>query len=234
MKIFKTLILAFMIVLLGCASNRAEPTQPIEATVQVEIFPDCTSDKELKPDIEGWAPELSVISYVIEDIGYTKIFSGISVSDTTRLWNDLTIMRAEGVMDVIMFLNSPGGGAFDGIAIARHIMHARDLGMNIEIHASGIVASAAIPILSAGSKRFALKGTIFMVHEAALWKWPGRETASDIRSQAELMDLLKDSYLSIMDENTTTSYNTWGEMEGKTVWFDVNKAKDLGLIDKIE
>ena len=233
MKYLKITMLTIMILLLGCAASPVQPTQPIEAKVQLEIYPDCTDVKD-KDEIKGWAPEMSMISYVIDDTGYTKVFSGISVSDTTRIWNDLNIMRAEGIMKVNMFLNSPGGSAFDGVAIARHIMRARELGMEIDIHASGIVASAAIPILSSGSRRFALDGTIFMVHEAALWKWPGRETASDIRSQNELMLLLRNSYLSIMAENTTTSYDKWGEMEGDTVWFDAEKAKDLGLIDKIE
>lgn len=237
MKFLKTFILVVMILAFGCAGNQVRPDQsdePIKAKVQLEIYPDCTDVEELKEEIEGWAPVLSMISYVIDDKGYMKIFSGISVSDTTRIWNDLTIMREKGIWDVNVFLNSPGGSAFDGIAIARHIMKARKLGMDITIHASGIVASAAIPILSAGSMRFALEGTIFMVHEAALWKWPGRETASDIISQAELMKLLRDSYLKIMAENTTTSYDKWGEMEGQTVWFDAEKARDLGLINAIE
>ena len=73
-----------------------------------------------------------------------------------------------------------------------------------------------------------------MVHEAALWKWPGRETASDIRSQANLMNLLRDSYMDIMAETTTTSQSDWDDMEGNTTWFDVDIAKSLGLIDHIE
>jgi hypothetical protein len=75
-----------------------------------------------------------------------------------------------------------------------------------------------------------------MVHEAALWKWPGRETASDIRSQNELMNLLRDSYmdilvLDILVLHTKTPRKTWEDMEGRTTWFDVKKAKELNLVD---
>jgi len=232
-KLFKTIILATAIVFFGCAGMNTVDNSPVRHHLDLNVV----SVDKVKMDtkeIEGWAPEMSGLSYVIEDTGYMKIFAGISVSDTQNLWNDLNIMRAEGITDVKVFLNSGGGGAFDGIAIARCLMKARVDGMYIEMHASGVVASAAIPILSAGSKRFALEGTIFMVHEAALWKWPGRETASDIRSQAALMDLLRNSYLSIMETNTTTSFEKWGEMEGETVWFNTETAKKLGLIDEIE
>ena len=66
-----------------------------------------------------------------------------------------------------------------------------DYGIMFEANASGIIASAAVPPFTVSNHRIAAPGTIFMVHEAALWKWPGRESASDIRSQNDLMILLQ-------------------------------------------
>jgi ATP-dependent protease ClpP protease subunit len=82
--------------------------------------------------------------------------------------------------------------------------------------------------------RLAAPGTIFMVHEAALWKWPGRETASDIRSQNELMYLLRDRYIGKLVNNSKLKKDKWEELEKKTTWFSANKALDWGLVDKIE
>jgi ATP-dependent protease ClpP protease subunit len=73
-----------------------------------------------------------------------------------------------------------------------------------------------------------------MVHEAALWKWPGRETASDIRSQNELMSLLRDRYIAKLTANSSLDKSKWEELEKKTTWFSAEKAMDWGLVDKIE
>jgi ATP-dependent protease ClpP protease subunit len=73
-----------------------------------------------------------------------------------------------------------------------------------------------------------------MVHEAALWKWPGRETASDIRSQNELMGLLRERYIGKLTANSKLDKAKWEELEKKTTWFSAEKAMDWGLVDKIE
>jgi len=233
-KIIATL--SFLTVLLSCSHFQTEDSQvkspdPIRVSIAV-------NDKECQPvpaeEYLNGKPSVSQLSWIWGDEAYIKMFSGLSVADTTRLWNDLIIFKKLNIKTVHIFLNSPGGGAFDGIAMAYHIMKAQEDGVDIEIHASGIVASAAVPILAAAKKRYALRGTIFMVHEAALWKWPGRETASDIRSQNELMELLRDEYLSILSDKTSTSRESWEAMEGRTTWFNCKKAMELGLIDGIE
>lgn len=230
-KILVGLSAGLLILLSGCAtapqgSIKIDPV-PVDVSVSVN-----GEECEQKPGvIKGSEPEMSQLSWIMNGEGFVKVFSGLSVSDVTRTWTDLKIMKNEGIKVINVFLNSPGGGAFDGIALARTFAEARKDGMEIKIEASGIVASAAIPVLAVGTERKALPGTIFMVHEAALWKWPGRETASDIRSQGILMDRLRDSYMDILVEYTHTDRHVWEDMEGRTTWFDVKKAKELGLVD---
>jgi ATP-dependent protease ClpP protease subunit len=187
-------------------------------------------EKMLHPDYDG-KPKLSQLSWIMDNKGYIKIFSGLSVADVTRTWNDLLIFEWIGVDSVTMMINSPGGDAFSGLALANYVMRFKERGMIINMEASGIVASAAVPIFAVGTHREALPGTIFMVHEAALWKWPGRETASDIRSQNELMQILRDAYLGIMVDHSKVDRAGWEAMEGRTTWFNVDKAREFGLID---
>jgi ATP-dependent protease ClpP protease subunit len=73
-----------------------------------------------------------------------------------------------------------------------------------------------------------------MVHEAALWKWPGRETASDIQSQNDLMHLLRDRYISKLVDNSKLDRTRWEALEKKTTWFSADKALNWGLVDSIE
>ncbi len=165
---------------------------------------------------------------------YIKIFSGLSVADVTRTWGDIIYLYdMTEIRDLNVFINSPGGDAFSGLALANMLMMARSMGFTVTAHASGIIASAAVPVLAVCDKRISTEDTIFMVHEAALWKWPGRETASDIRAQAELMNLLKTRYLGILAANTKLPYDKWEAMETKTKCFGTDKAADWGLIDEV-
>ena len=160
---------------------------------------------------------------------------GLSVPDVTRLWNDLVVLENNTeIRDVNLFINSPGGDAFSGLALADQIERARRKGFKVTAHASGIIASAAVPVFAVCNVRLAAPGTIFMVHEAALWKWPGRETASDIRSQNDLMYLLRDRYIGKLVDNSKLNKSKWEELEKKTTWFSADKAMDWGLVDNIE
>ena len=73
-----------------------------------------------------------------------------------------------------------------------------------------------------------------MVHESSLWKWPGRETALDIRSQNELMQLVHERYIGKLAVYSKLDNANWEELEYKTTWFSADKAMDWGLVDKIE
>ena len=184
------------------------------------------------PNQEGHLSELSFLS---KNKAFIKIFSELSVSDVTRLWNDIVVLELNSnIRDVDLFINSPGGDAFSGLALADQIERAQRRGFRITAHASGIVASAAVPVFAVCDYRNAAPGTIFMVHEAALWKWPGRETASDISSQNELMGLLRDRYINKLTTHTKLAKDKWEQLEHKTTWFSAEKALEWGLVDKIE
>jgi len=239
-----SVLFIFGILLTSCASmpNNAPP-QPQEVVVKVQAAdPAKVTVEEQEKDrvnrsMEVPNPEgrLSQLSFVSKDKAFVKIFSGLSVADVTRLWNDLVVLENNTkIRNVNLFINSPGGDAFSGLALADQIERARRKGFTITAHASGIIASAAVPVFAVCDVRLAAPGTIFMVHEAALWKWPGRETASDIRSQNELMGLLRDRYINKLVDNSKLEKQKWEELEKKTTWFSADKAKDWGLVDSIE
>jgi ATP-dependent protease ClpP protease subunit len=239
------LITLLSVFVASCAAmnpNLQSQPQPQEVIVkiqasepaQVKVATD--EDRTIKsmevPNQEG---HLSQLSFISKDKAFVKIFSGLSVSDVTRLWNDLVVLEHNtNIRDVNLFINSPGGDAFSGLALADQIERAQRKGFRVTAHASGIIASAAVPVFAVCDVRLAAPGTIFMVHEAALWKWPGRETASDIRSQNELMHLLRDRYIGKLAVNSKLNKSKWEELENKTTWFSAEKAKEWGLVDRIE
>lgn len=228
--------------LIGCVPTNGKPPAPQEIIVKVESKdPAMVSvNKEqiqINKSMEVPNPEggLSPMSFISKDKAFVKIFSGLSVSDVTRLWNDFVYLENNTkIRDVDIFINSPGGDAFSGLALADQIERAKRKGFHVTAHASGIVASAAVPVFAVADYRLAAPGTIFMVHEAALWKWPGRETASDIRSQNELMALLRERYVDKLATNSKLDKVKWEKLEAKTTWFSAEKAMNWGLVDKIE
>jgi ATP-dependent Clp protease protease subunit len=243
-KIF--LLVALGVFMVSCTTgpvNRTPPPpQEVIVTLQAADPTTVTVKKESSSDgvnrsMEVANPEgrLSQLSFISNDKAFIKIFSGLSVADVTRLWNDLVVLENNTkIRDVNLFINSPGGDAFSGLALADQIERARRKGFKITAHASGIIASAAVPVFAVCDVRLAAPGTIFMVHEAALWKWPGRETASDISSQNELMHLLRDRYIGKLVENSKLNKKKWEELEKKTTWFSADKALLWGLVDSIE
>ena len=240
----KMRILIFMLaamVFCGCAAGGTKPAASeqvvrlkIEGVDNVQID---TETDAITRTMQMTNPEgvLSQMSFISHQKAFMKIFSGLSISDVTRLWNDFCVLEnTTAIRDVELFINSPGGDAFSGLALADEIERARRKGFRIQAHASGIVASAAVPVLAACDVRLAAPGTIFMVHEAALWKWPGRETASDIRSQNEMMGLLRERYIGMLVKHSKLDKDQWEALEKKTTWFSADKALERGLIDKIE
>lgn len=235
----KLIAILFILLLAACASSpiqNAPAPQEFILKIQSEAPVTVAQDKIVKqmevPNQEG---RLSALSFVSANTAYLKIFSGISVSDVSSIWNDICVLESTtNIRDINLFINSPGGDAFSGLALADQIERARRKGFSITAHASGIVASAAVPVLAVCNHRMAAPGTIFMVHEAAIWKWPGRETASDIRAQNELMGLLRDRYMARLTQNSKLTKDKWEALENKTSWFSSETALEYGLIDKIE
>lgn len=198
--------------------------------------PECELTRSMV--VENPQISLSGMTSIAGNEAFVSLFSGLGVADVKRFWNDIIYLdRLTDVIKVNVFLNSPGGDAFSGLALADQIEMAKRLNFTVAIHASGIVASAAVPVFAAGTKgyRYAAPGTIFMVHEAALWKWPGRETASDIRSQNKLMEMLQSEYMKkLAKPYSNLTVKQWIEKEGKTTWFCAEEALRFGLVDKIQ
>jgi ATP-dependent protease ClpP protease subunit len=248
----RLLLIALLAITVGCAGMTAQPTavkHELAITVtsnDSEAFNMAFNDyvdyidtrEEIKyerPDSPYLHPTQVMMLNRAEDLAFIKLFAGLSVSDVTRLWQDTMYLAYEtDIKTVKLFINSPGGDAFSGLALADLIMNAQKWhGITFEAHANGIIASAAVPPFAVCKKRYVAAGTIFMVHEAALWKWPGRETASDIRSQNELMIMLQDRYLSYLVKHSNVKLEQWQAMEKKTTWFNAEKAIELGLADEI-
>ena len=209
-------------------------TDPVTVAVEEEENEEATIWKHgLNAESGG---QISFMSYITPKSVVFNLYSGISVADFTKLSGDLIKVRDFTEYRVVdLNINSPGGSAFDGLSISDLIVKAQDKwGFTVRAHASGIIASAAVSIFAVCKERYATEGAIFMVHEAALWKWPGRETASDIKTQGNMMDMLQDQYTSYLVNNSKLSKEKWNSFQKETTWFTTKQAMEFGLVDFIE
>ena len=113
------LVLLSLALVAGCAGQniKSTPMAPQEVIVKIQAADPAThvtvkEDKERvnkSMEIPNPRGRLSQLSFISKDKGFVKIFSGLSVADVTRLWNDITFLEYEtNIRDIHLFINSTG------------------------------------------------------------------------------------------------------------------------------
>jgi ATP-dependent protease ClpP protease subunit len=86
---------------------KVEATNPTNVKINQETNEERINRSMEVPNQEG---HLSQLSFISKERAFVKIFSGLSVSDVTRLWNDLVVLENNTkIRNVSLFINSPGG-----------------------------------------------------------------------------------------------------------------------------
>ena len=99
---FKKIVLLFVsaIFMVSCATlPTSEPLMPQEVILKVKALEPANvmvqeeKKNRINKSMEVPNPEgrLSQLSFISKDKAFVKIFSGLSVADVTRLWNDLVV-----------------------------------------------------------------------------------------------------------------------------------------------
>lgn len=155
-------------------------------------------------------------------------------SSGDELWMDFQLIRNRGFKKLFMFLLSPGGAAYQGLAISDEIRLLKADGVYVEVHGRGLIASAAVPVFLAANKRIASRNTTFLMHPAALSKGGFfSEDLKDLQSQARMIGMLNDQYVSIVLENSKVTEDQAREMIERDTWITVTQAVEYGFVDEV-
>jgi len=167
---------------------------------------------------------------------YMSIYGNIHRGDVHSMYNDLLYLRKHTEFrKVRLFLCSSGGDSFYGISLADQIEAAQKEGFHFTVYATGIIASAALPILAVCDYRIATRGCQFLIHEACLVReGTVKDKASEIRAQSASMELLKKEYLRKMAKNTTLTATEWGGMMTRSTWLTSSQALAIRLINVMQ
>ena len=141
----------------------------------------------------------------------------------------LYLSREDPDRDIQMYIQSPGGSVYAGLAIYDTMQMIPN---RINTVACGFTASLGTVLLTAGAKghRFALPNATIHMHQPL----GGAEgQASDIEIQAKEIMRLKKDLMNILSFHTGQPYEKVLEDCDRDHYFSAQKAVEYGLIDKV-
>lgn len=131
--------------------------------------------------------------------------------------------------DIIFYINSPGGSAYDAFAIYDTMKYVK---CDIQTVGVGIQASAAAFLLSSGTKgkRMLLPHATVMIHQpTAGTKGRVSDMEIDLRESLRMKKLLNE----ILAKNTGQKLSKIEKDVERDFWMTTEEAKQYGLIDRI-
>lgn len=135
-------------------------------------------------------------------------------------------LAALDVDHIDLHLNSPGGDAWDGIAIYNAL---RGHQASITVTVDALAASAASVIAMAGDRVRMNRGAQMMIHDA--WGLV-IGSAADMTDAASMFDKISDSLAGIYAARAGGTLAEWRQAMGKETWYTAAEAVDAGLADE--
>ncbi|MFP7483376.1 Clp protease ClpP [Priestia filamentosa] len=139
---------------------------------------------------------------------------------------DKAITQA-GSNNLIIHLNSPGGDAFDGIAIYNRLMnHKSKHNAKVTIRVDGWACSAASVIAMAADDLIMGTGAMLMIHEASNIVWG---TKAEMRKTADMLEKLEDGIIDAYMNKANITREEVRNMVDAETWFSANEALEIGF-----
>lgn len=133
--------------------------------------------------------------------------------------------------DIFLYINSPGGAVYSGLAIYDTIQYVRP---QVATICMGIAASMAALLLAAGAKgkRYALPYSRVLIHQPHIQGGVGGQ-ATDIEIQAKEILRLREIGNKILVKHTGQSFEKIDRDVDRDYWMSAEEAKEYGIIDEI-
>jgi ATP-dependent Clp protease, protease subunit len=160
------------------------------------------------------------------------VFLGAEVEDQTAnlITAQLLFLEAEDPeKDISLYINSPGGSAYAGMAIYDTIQYVRP---DVSTVCVGMSMSAAAMILAGGAagKRFALPNAKIMIHQGS---GGFRGTPADIQIAAREVLSMTERMARIIASHTGQSYEQVMLDIDRDRFMTGEEAREYGLIDAV-
>jgi len=160
------------------------------------------------------------------------VFLGSQVDDSVAdtVVAQLLYLEAEDPeQDIQLYINSPGGAIYAGMAIYDTIQQIRP---DVATICYGLAASMGAFLLGAGSpgKRMALPSARIMIHQPL---GGAQGQAADINIQAKEIVYLKRTLNGLLADHTGQPYDRIARDTDRDFFMSSQEAKEYGLIDRV-
>lgn len=134
--------------------------------------------------------------------------------------------------EIVVRINSGGGDAAEGVAIAQAIKDERSRGRHISCQIDGICASAAVNVALACSPVRIPRNAYMMIHDPAC-NQDGLFTARELRKGADQLDVVKRGIVSGYAERTGLSDREIARMMAAETWMTGEEAVASHFADEL-
>lgn len=179
--------------------------------------------------VKWWERAYDIYSRLLEDriifVG-EPVQAGMVNSIVAQL---LFLEKKDPEKDIIMFINTPGGEVYSGMAIYDVMQYVK---CDVSTICVGLAASMGSVILAGGTKgkRYALPHSKIMIHQPL----GGAEgQATDIVIQAEEILKIKNMFIDLMSWHTGQKRDQVERDMERNKWMTAEEAMKYGIIDKI-
>jgi ATP-dependent Clp protease protease subunit len=160
------------------------------------------------------------------------IFLGEDVNEHTAslIVAQLLFLEAEdSKKDIKLYINSPGGSVYDGLAIYDTMKH---LKCDVATYGIGLQASMGAFLLSSGTKgkRFLLPNSTVMIHQPSAGT-QGKVTDMEISLKEGIR--LKKKLTEILADNCGKKFDEMEQAQDRDNWMSAEEAKKFGLVDEV-
>ena len=132
--------------------------------------------------------------------------------------------------DIKLYINSPGGSVYDGLAIIDTMNYIEP---DVQTIGIGLQASMGAMLLSSGAKgkRFVLPNSRIMIHQPSYGSPQSKVSDQEIELREGL--LLKKLLIEMLAKNTGKDVKQVEKDMDRDNWMSAEEAKKYGIIDEI-
>lgn len=160
--------------------------------------------------------------HINDVIGASFFFGGVDAAELIREIDGLDVDELD------VRINSEGGSAYDGLAIANAIMRH---GAKTTTYVDGLAASAASLIALAGDTVVMSKYGQMMLHNS---RGGLMGTADELRDYAKFLDGLNASMADFYADRTGGDAKDWAKAMARETWYRADEALAAGLVTEID
>lgn len=204
-------------------SRISGPTSMYTGTQPTNMTPNIIEERQLN------VAQMDVFSRLMMD---RIIFLGTPIDDQVANVVQAQLLFLDNTdpqKDITIYINSPGGNVYSGMAIYDTIQNIRP---SVTTVCTGMAASMGAILLAAGEdgKRQALPHSRVMIHQP-MGGTQGQ--ASDIEITANEILKLKQELYEILSNRTGQKYDKIEKDSDRDYWMRAQEAKEYGIVDEV-